>query len=154
MHAAKSARSRRSRTSSRNNPASYPRGDRGARRDAIPRTPTSIAGSTLPRLREAARRRRCGVRNIKIAPFDGVIAEDAASTPIDERTKAGLDRVYAVRDAIGPDRALMVDCRRFDEPRAIALIRDIARRPVLGRMSDFRASVAIWRDRATTGSRM
>jgi hypothetical protein len=83
-----------------------------------------------------------------------VIAEDAASTPIDERTKAGLDRVYAVRDAIGPDRALMVDCRRFDEPRAIALIRDIARRPVLGRMSDFRASVAIWRDRATTGSRM
>ena len=68
-----------------------------------------------------------GYRNIKIAPFDGVIAQDAASTPIDALTHAGLDRVYAVRDAIGRDRPLMVDCHwRFDEPRATALMRKIA----------------------------
>jgi galactonate dehydratase len=68
-----------------------------------------------------------GYRNIKIAPFDGVIAQDAASSPIDALIQAGLDRVYAVRDAIGRDRVLMVDCHwRFDEPRATALIRDIA----------------------------
>jgi galactonate dehydratase len=68
-----------------------------------------------------------GYRNVKIAPFDGVIAEDAASTPIDARIREGLDRVYAVRDAIGPGRALMVDCHwRFDEARATTLLRDIA----------------------------
>ncbi len=67
-----------------------------------------------------------GYHNIKIAPFDGVIADDAASTPIDALVRAGLDRVYAVRDAIGKERALMVDCHwRFDEPRAMALIHDI-----------------------------
>jgi galactonate dehydratase len=68
-----------------------------------------------------------GYRNIKIAPFDGIIAQDAASTPIDALVRAGLDRVYAVRDAIGSDSTLMVDCHwRFDEPRATALMRDIA----------------------------
>jgi galactonate dehydratase len=68
-----------------------------------------------------------GYRNIKIAPFDGVIAQDAMSTPIDALTDAGLDRVYAVREAIGRDRPLMVDCHwRFDEPRAMALMRKIA----------------------------
>jgi galactonate dehydratase len=68
-----------------------------------------------------------GYRNIKIAPFDDVIAEDADCTPIDTRTRAGLDRVYAVRDAIGRNHALMVDCHwRFDEPRAVTLLQDIA----------------------------
>jgi galactonate dehydratase len=67
-----------------------------------------------------------GYRAIKLAPFDGVIAEDAATTPIDARIRAGLDRVFAVRDAIGTAPALMVDCHwRFDEPRAVQLIRDL-----------------------------
>ena len=76
----------------------------------------------------AARRAlAAGYRNVKIAPFDGVIADDAESTPIEARIRAGLDRVYAVRDAIGSDHALMVDCHwRFDESRATALMRDIA----------------------------
>jgi galactonate dehydratase len=68
-----------------------------------------------------------GYKSIKLAPFDGVIAEDAASTPIDERIRQGLDRVFAVRDAIGPAVPLLVDCHwRFDESRAVALIADIA----------------------------
>ena len=46
-----------------------------------------------------------GYRAIKLAPFDGVIAADAARTPIDARTRDGLDRVFAVRDAVGPDIA-------------------------------------------------
>jgi galactonate dehydratase len=67
-----------------------------------------------------------GYRAIKLAPFDGVIAEDAATTPIDARIRAGLDRVFAVRDAIGAEPALMVDCHwRFDEPRAAQLVRDL-----------------------------
>ena len=102
----------------------------GARRDAVPayaninrgistRSPGGFAAAARAAL-------AAGYRNIKIAPFDGVIAQDAASTPIDALIRAGLDRVYAVRAAIGGDRALMVDCHwRFDERRAAALIRDL-----------------------------
>jgi galactonate dehydratase len=67
-----------------------------------------------------------GYRAVKLAPFDGVIAQDAASTPIDERTRTGIDRVFAVRDAVGPDIPVMVDCHwRFDVSRAQALLRDL-----------------------------
>jgi galactonate dehydratase len=69
-----------------------------------------------------------GYTSVKLAPFDGVIADDAHSSPIDDRIHEGLDRVYAVRDAIGAGAALMVDCHwRFDEARAARLIGDIAR---------------------------
>jgi galactonate dehydratase len=77
---------------------------------------------------DAARRAvAAGYRAVKLAPFDGVIAEDAARTPIDARTRDGLDRVFAVRDAVGADVAVMVDCHwRFDVERAERLLRDIA----------------------------
>jgi galactonate dehydratase len=69
-----------------------------------------------------------GYSTVKVAPFDGVIAEDAAASPIDNRIHDGLDRIYAVRDAIGPDATLLVDCHwRFDETRATTLMGDIAR---------------------------
>ena len=96
-----------------------------------------------------------GYRTVKLAPFDGVIAEDADSTPIDDRIRDGLDRVYAVRDAIGSDAMLLVDCHwRFDEPRATKLIDDIAQAspywvecPVSERPSQF-AAIARLKDRA------
>jgi len=67
-----------------------------------------------------------GYRAVKLAPFDGVISHDAATTPIDERTRAGVDRVHAVRDAVGANVQVMVDCHwRFDVPRAEALLRDL-----------------------------
>jgi galactonate dehydratase len=76
---------------------------------------------------DAARRAvAAGYRAVKLAPFDGVIAQDAAHTPIDARTRDGLDRVFAVRDAVGAAVDVMVDCHwRFDAPRAQALLRDI-----------------------------
>jgi galactonate dehydratase len=84
------------------------------------RTPAGFADS-------ARRAVAAGFRAVKLAPFDGVIAEDAASTPIAERIRAGIDRVYAVRDAIGPELALMVDCHwRFDEPLAHELVASLA----------------------------
>lgn len=68
-----------------------------------------------------------GYRALKVAPFDGVVAEDAPVTPIDARIGAGLDRVFAVRAVIGKERALLIDCHwRFDTPRATALIRELA----------------------------
>jgi galactonate dehydratase len=64
---------------------------------------------------------------MKLAPFDGVVAEDAAVTPIEARIRAGLDRVFAVRATIGNDCALLVDCHwRFDALRASELIRELA----------------------------
>jgi galactonate dehydratase len=67
-----------------------------------------------------------GYRAVKLAPFDGVVSQDAAFTPIDEHTRAGIDRVYAVRDAVGPDVPMMVDCHwRFDVARAQALLADL-----------------------------
>jgi galactonate dehydratase len=75
----------------------------------------------------AIRALAAGYRAVKLAPFDGVIAADGAVTPIDARIRAGLDRVFAVRAAIGNDCALLVDCHwRFDAPRAATLIRDLA----------------------------
>ncbi|MFO1316129.1 MAG: mandelate racemase/muconate lactonizing enzyme family protein [Burkholderiales bacterium] len=89
-------------------------------RSVVDRSPAGFA--------DAARRAvAAGYRAVKLAPFDGVIAMDAASTPIDARTHAGLDRVFAVREAVGAEVAVMVDCHwRFDVDRAETLLADIA----------------------------
>ena len=68
-----------------------------------------------------------GYRAVKLAPFDGVMSQDAAQTPIDKLIRAGLDRIFAVRDAVGDTIKVMVDCHwRFDLKRAEALLRDVA----------------------------
>jgi galactonate dehydratase len=87
-----------------------------------------VANRSAEGFADAARKAvAAGYRAVKLAPFDGVIAQDAATTPIDARTRDGLDRVFAVRDAVGPSVSLMVDCHwRFDVDRAEALLRDIA----------------------------
>ena len=95
--------------------------------------------------RDAARRAvAAGYRAVKLAPFDGVIAEDAATTPIDARTRAGLDRVFAVRDAVGADvrgdGRLPLALRR--RPRGGAAARHRAGAAVLGRVHDLRASAS------------
>jgi galactonate dehydratase len=88
-------------------------------RSVTDRSPAGFAAA-------ARRAMKAGYRAVKLAPFDGVIAEDAATSPIDARIRAGLDRVLAVRDAVGATTALMVDCHwRFDEARAARLIREL-----------------------------
>jgi galactonate dehydratase len=104
----------------------------GARRTSVPAYANINRGvnSRSPEgFADAARAAiAAGYTCVKLAPFDDVIAEDADSTPIDDRIRDGLDRVYAVRDAIGPHAPLLVDCHwRFDEDRATTLIGDIAR---------------------------
>ena len=103
-----------------------------ARRNSVPAYANINRGvkSRSPESFAAAARAAIGAGYtiVKLAPFDGVIAEDAQSTPIGNRIHQGLDRVFAVRDAIGADCPLLVDCHwRFDEARATTLIRDIAR---------------------------
>jgi galactonate dehydratase len=99
----------------------------GARRDRVPvyaninratvdRSPDGFASS-------ARRAVAAGFRAVKVAPFDGAIAEDRATTPFDSRVRAGIERVLAIRDAVGPDVGLMADCHwRLDEASAIEVI--------------------------------
>jgi galactonate dehydratase len=69
-----------------------------------------------------------GFRGVKIAPFDGVCSEDFAADWPGQRRRidAGIARVFAMRDAIGPAADLMVDCHwRFDEATALAVLREL-----------------------------
>jgi len=103
----------------------------GARRDAVrvyanvnrrtrERSPQGFAKSALDAV-------EIGFNAVKIAPFDGVVWEDFGDQAARVRLAAGLDRIFAVREAIGPDIDLMVDCHwRFDEPTAAAVLRELA----------------------------
>ncbi len=43
-----------------------------------------------------------------------------------QRAQAGIDRIYAIREAVGPDIDIMVDCHwRFDEAGALKLVRQL-----------------------------
>lgn len=58
----------------------------------------------------------------KVAPFDEVTPEVCAQGDGAKAIQTGLARVAAVREAVGPDARLMVDCHwRFDEATARAL---------------------------------
>ncbi len=76
----------------------------------------------------AAARSACrdGFTAVKIAPFDGVRPEPADSAAGARAIDRGVERVRAVREAIGPDRDLMIDCHgRFDVPSALRMIERI-----------------------------
>lgn len=89
-------------------------------RGVIDRSPAGFAAG-------AKRAVAAGYRAVKLAPFDGVIAQDAAHTPIEKLIHAGLDRIFAVRDAVGDKIDVMVDCHwRFDVSRAVTLLHDVA----------------------------
>ncbi|MFN6954295.1 MAG: mandelate racemase/muconate lactonizing enzyme family protein [Acetobacteraceae bacterium] len=89
-------------------------------RGVSPRTPEGFAA--------AARRAVAdGFTAVKLAPFDPFVWEDAAEPAQRAAYAEGLARIAAVRDAIGPDVALMVDCHwRFSAGGAATLIRDTA----------------------------
>ena len=86
---------------------------------ATGRTPADFA-------RAAHRAARAGFRSLKCAPFDEV----SATLPPDcilSAAAAGLERVRAVRDAIGPTARLLVDCHsRFTAATAPAIAFELA----------------------------
>ena len=64
-----------------------------------------------------------GFDALKIAPFDEVSPARCANGKGTKAMQAGLARIAAVREAIGPSIRLMVDCHwRFDEATATSLI--------------------------------
>jgi galactonate dehydratase len=90
-------------------------------RATIDRSPAGCAASARRALAQ-------GFRGIKIAPFDGVCGEDFAAGWPEQRRRidAGIARVAAMREAIGPEVDLMVDCHwRFDEATALAVLKEL-----------------------------
>lgn len=80
-----------------------------------PRSPADFA-------RAAERAVREGFRAVKCAPFDEMSPGDAVS-----RARPGIRRVAAVRDAVGPDVTLLVDCHsRFDVESAVIVAEELA----------------------------
>ena len=100
----------------------------GARRPHVPlyaninrrtlaRTPSAFAQSAIDAI-------AAGFQAFKIAPFDEV---QPSHTSLDS-ARDGIARVEAVRQAIGAERRLMVDCHwRFNEATAAELITQMAR---------------------------
>ncbi|GGE36632.1 dehydratase [Agaricicola taiwanensis] len=82
------------------------------------RSPASFAANSKTEVNN-------GYQAVKITPFDGVMPGRSAA---ENKTfiEAGLERVYAVREAIGPEVDLLVDCHwRFNEAGAHELLREL-----------------------------
>ena len=86
-------------------------------RGARDRSPAGIA--------QAARNAiAAGFGAVKIAPFDGVWFGDADAAALQTKITLGIERIYAIREAVGPDIKIMVDCHwRFDETATLDLMR-------------------------------
>jgi galactonate dehydratase len=103
----------------------------GARRDRVPVYANVNRGTRDRSPSGCARSARAavdlGFRAVKIAPFDGVLP-DALDAPATRRAiDAGIARVQAMREAVGADVRLMVDCHwRFDERTALDVLARLA----------------------------
>lgn len=84
-----------------------------------PRTPADFA--------EAAERAADeGFRAVKCAPFDEVVPGDNSDEAV-RQARFGIQRVVAVREAVGSDVTLMVDCHgRFDAGSAVKVAENLA----------------------------
>jgi galactonate dehydratase len=103
----------------------------GAVRDRVPlyaninravtdRAPTGFARAAAAAVAE-------GFSAVKLAPFDGVQWSRRDTTAAFAAVSRGIERVAAVREAIGPDVELMVDCHeRFTSEMAIPVARELA----------------------------
>ncbi len=68
-----------------------------------------------------------GYTALKLAPFDGVYWADLGDAEVKKKYRHALDCIFAVRDAVGPDAGVLIDCHwRFDEASALQLLRDLA----------------------------
>ena len=77
-----------------------------------PRTPDGFAAAAAAAVKD-------GFRAVKAAPFDGFPSLKAGSAAIDAAVENGIACTAAMRDAVGPDVELMIDCHSFfDVPLA------------------------------------
>jgi galactonate dehydratase len=83
-----------------------------------PRTPAGFAAAALAAVGE-------GFRAVKAAPFDGFPSPGSPPAAIETAVEAGIASVAAMRDAVGPDVELMVDCHSYFD---VALAERVAHR--------------------------
>jgi galactonate dehydratase len=89
-------------------------------RGADPRSPAGFAAAARRAVAE-------GFRAVKLAPFEPLVWEDGFCETNRAAYAEGLARIAAVREAVGPDIAVMVDAHwRFSPGGAAALIGDLA----------------------------
>jgi len=97
-----------------------------------PRAPQGFAASALAAVKE-------GFRAVKAAPFDGFPPPGSAPAAIDAAVENGIACVAAMRDAIGPDVELMIDCHSFFD---VPLAERVARRLEPQKLSWYEEPVA------------
>jgi galactonate dehydratase len=69
-----------------------------------------------------------GFRAIKAAPFDGFPAPGSPASQIEAAVQTGIAAVAAMREAVGRDVAVMVDCHSFfDVDLAVRVARELER---------------------------
>lgn len=74
----------------------------------------------------ASRAVTAGFRAVKCTPFDGVQPGAMAAREGRAQVQTGLERVFRVREAVGPDVQVMVDCHwRFTAAEAIQVAREL-----------------------------
>jgi galactonate dehydratase len=83
-----------------------------------PRTPQGFAAAAQAAVKD-------GFRAVKAAPFDGFPPKGSAQAAIDAHVETGIACVAAMREAIGPDVELMIDCHSFFD---VPLAERVARR--------------------------
>lgn len=82
-------------------------------RATAPRTPEGFAAAAGAAVRD-------GFRAVKAAPFDGFPPPGSPASAVEAAVENGIACVRAIRDAIGPDVQLMIDCHSFfDIPLAV-----------------------------------
>ena len=86
---------------------------------ATDRTPADFSKAAERAVRE-------GFLAVKCAPFDEV-SPGADSTETVQNARTGIQRVAAIRNAVGPNLILMVDCHgRFDVDSAVTVAEELA----------------------------
>jgi galactonate dehydratase len=89
-------------------------------RATFDRSPTGFAASASDAVAD-------GFTAVKCAPFDGVSYRFPDKASNLKSIKLGIERVAAIREAVGPDIRLMVDCHsRFDVPATIKVAKELA----------------------------
>ena len=84
------------------------------------RTPKGFAALARDRMAQ-------GYTAFKLAPFDGVFWADMGDAEVRKKYQHALDCIFAVRDAVGPEAGVLVDCHwRFDEATGLQMLRDVA----------------------------
>jgi galactonate dehydratase len=71
-----------------------------------PRTPDGFATSALSAYND-------GFRAMKAAPFDNFPNPDSPANEIQQAIESGIASTRAMRESVGPDVALMIDCHSF-----------------------------------------